>query len=414
MVDEDWVAFPVCAVTSEEYWSSGRLAGRESYWRERNWLNWTVSGAINYFRVADFRAAPYTRVAVKGVTEGSETSVNWPGTFCSREATVTSVGPESIGLLWIPEGRRQTRRIPAGSRPFVAVGDQIKKGQVIAGTVPPIKASNLVCPGVLPPDHIARMLVSLQRTERYSGVKLARLRGDASHKEAVKRLVEDSREDVYTRLEGVSYLAGVGGESARDLFGTFLSDLEDQTKLEAVIALGETSSIEAVGILSEILERTTQPFFLRSAAAWCLGRQGTPTAAQVLIRAFTDVEFSIREEALDGIVAIGGTAAPMLLAGLAEADENIAAGCAEALRRHGVTEEHFATLIANVRSASPSSWAVWLLGFLPREKTEEILDELQSSKPELHYAASILLAFVESWIAARWELQGGTTTPRQT
>ena len=36
MVDEDWIAFPVCQPADETYWSAGQLTRANSYWHERN------------------------------------------------------------------------------------------------------------------------------------------------------------------------------------------------------------------------------------------------------------------------------------------------------------------------------------------------------------------------------------------
>ena len=51
MVDTDWIACPVCGVTDERYWSTGKLDENRSYWHERNWVHWKQVGAINYFLV---------------------------------------------------------------------------------------------------------------------------------------------------------------------------------------------------------------------------------------------------------------------------------------------------------------------------------------------------------------------------
>lgn len=42
MVDNDWIAFPVCTVDQERQWSRGRLGGQTSYWQERNRTSWSI------------------------------------------------------------------------------------------------------------------------------------------------------------------------------------------------------------------------------------------------------------------------------------------------------------------------------------------------------------------------------------
>lgn len=222
----------------------------------------------------------------------------------------------------------------------------------------------------------------------------------------------DDEEDNYIRLEAVSYLASVGGGSARKLFDPYINSTNNQTQLEAIIALGETATEEALEILSEILGNAENPYFIRSAAAWCLSRVGREQAAAHLIEAFSDVDVKIREEALEGIIAIGGPAMPILLAGLEETDNEIVAGCAEALRQHQpLEEEALSTVLNRLKQENPSEWVVWLLGHLPREQVAASIADIQKSKPELHYAISVLWSFVDSWIARRWELNLGTAFP---
>jgi hypothetical protein len=124
-----------------------------------------------------------------------------------------------------------------------------------------------------------------------------------------------------------------------------------------------------------------------------------------LVKAFGDVNLNLRGEALEGIVSVGGAAVPVLLAGLEETDTAVAAGCAEALRQQQpLPGSALARLVDELRSEDPSPWAVWLVGQLPREHVAAAITDLQESRPELHYAISLLWSFVESWIAQRWEL----------
>src|SRR5208282_3268087 len=55
------------------------------------------------------------------------------------------------------------------------------------------------------------------------------------------------------------------------------------------------------------------------------------------------------------------------------------------------------------RSETPSQWAVWLFGHLPRDQVATNIADLQQTSPALHYAISLLWSFMESWIACHWE-----------
>jgi HEAT repeat protein len=211
----------------------------------------------------------------------------------------------------------------------------------------------------------------------------------------------------------MSYLASVCGQSARTLFSDSLRSPDEQTQLETVIAIGETATSEAVELLSELLDQVELPYFLRSAAAWCLGQIGSHRAVDKLISLFSDVDLQLREEALDRIVSLGGNTISVLLDRLGSESTDTASGCAEALRQQErLSKADISRLLESVTQPERSSdWAVWLLGNLPREQVAPIIAELQTTAPQLHYAISLLWSFMESWIARRWELRPGTDNP---
>ena len=412
MVNSDWIAFPVCRSIDEKLWTHGRLGSQTSYWHERNWVEWQVDGAVNYFTVEAFRATPHSTMATKGVTEGSETTLSWAGAFSARNGTVDVVDGRRVTIRRGSDGHRHTRTLPNDFEVFVAPGDAVRQHELVAGRIRPLTAAALQCPGHLPPAHISQLLGSRERTQRFTGVKLARIVADASHEEVIARIAADDEEDVYIRLEAASYLASVCNAEAAGLFTPFLAHADPQIRLEAVIALGETDTPESVDLISEILDDGGREYFLRSAAAWALSRTGTETATARLIRAFTDVDQSIREEALQGVVTLGGTAVPLLQVGLREANADVAAGCAEALRQQPELPDHtLDALAASLRSSEPSLWAVWLVGHLARTRVAGAVAGLEDTAPQLHYAITLLWSFAESWIARRWELNPGPVLP---
>jgi hypothetical protein len=376
-------------------------------------VRWQLKGKINYFRVATFRGSPHTKVSTKGVTEGSETSVSWNAVFASRDGAVEKLDGHKMTVTRTSDGHRNTRTIPPVFELFVKQGDTVGLNQVVAGLIKPLTMDDLVCPGHLPSGHIAQLLESRERTQRFTGVKLARLRNEPQYRDSVTELSADQEEDVYIRLEGLSYLTAVCNEPARELFTPYLQSVDQQTQLESVIALGEAANADAIGLLSDILDDARQPYFVRSAAAWCLSRVGHIAAAKRLVKAFADIDHNIREEALEGIVSIGGLGIPLLLEGLREVNPDIAAGCAEALRQQQATlpAEAIAQVTSHARNQQSQSWAVWLLGQLPRERVLNTIADVQDSAPALHYASSLLWAFTESWIARCWELYPNADFP---
>jgi hypothetical protein len=135
-----------------------------------------------------------------------------------------------------------------------------------------------------------------------------------------------------------------------------------------------------------------------------LSRTGSSKSSSQLVAAFRDINLTMREEALEGLVAIGGAALPVLVEGLRNSDAAIAGGCAEALRRFkDVPSDLINALTTELQSNVPSPWAVWLVGHLPRDQFASAVAELQQQRPELHYAISLLWSFVESWISRNWD-----------
>ena len=370
-------------------------------------------GKVNYVRVARFRAAPPYSAKTKGVTEGSETSVTWKARFPRRKGVVDVLEGQRITIVRASDGHRHTQTIPSPLQIVVARGEEVALNQIIASGVRPESERDLRCPGVLREGRrLPRLLASRERTQRFTGVKLARLRRDASLGTLIANLESDPEEDVYIRLEAVAYLVAVHNVEAAGLFAPYLASPDPQIQLEAVSALAEAGTDECVRMLGVILDDDGQPYFARSAAAWSLSQIGGTEASQRLVRAFGDMDPNLREEALEGIVAIRSDAVPILLAGLREVDPSIAAGCAEALRRQGrLSDETVREIAAQLAGADPSVWAVWLAGHLPRERLAGVVSRLRPTAPEVHYAITLLWSFVESWVARRWELQPGASFP---
>ena len=290
----------------------------------------------------------------------------------------------------------------------MAQGEEVALNQIIASGVRPESDHDLRCPGVLPEGHLPQLLASRERTQRFTGVKLARLQRDDSLGTPIAGLESDQEEDVYIRLEAVAYLVGVCNVGAEGVFVPYLASPDQQIQLEAVIALGEAGTDECVRMLSAILDDSERPYFARSAAAWCLSRIGGTEACRRLVRAFSDVDRNLREEALEGIVTVNSDAVPILLAGLREVDPAIAAGCAEALRQQeALSADTIREISAQLASGNSTVWAVWLAGHLPRERLAGAVADLQQTAPELHYAITLLWSFIESWVARRWELRPG-------
>ncbi|MBN1910035.1 MAG: HEAT repeat domain-containing protein [Pirellulales bacterium] len=414
MVPQDWIAFPVCKAINEAEHTVGRLADSISYWHERDWVQWQVSGYINYFSVDGFRSCLHTRSRTKGVTEGSENFVSWDATFSSRCGPVLSVDEASRKVkIGLEDGSRpHTWSIPKHCKLFVLEGDTVKERQIIAASVPPLHRDDLACPNVLPDKHIDALLSSRERTQRFTGIKLARILKLTDHESAAQELANDAEEDVYVRLEAASYLVSCCATPAEPTFRPYIDSGDPQTQLEAVIALGDAGTPDSVALLSNIISSGENPYFLMSAAAWSLGHIGSTKANDELVHAFASVDDSLRYEALENLVGVGCSSCDNLMRGLNSQDKDIVAGCAEALRQQErLPRPIIDGLLNRLKADEPNGWVVWLVSHLPREQVNTAIAELQRHSPELHYAVTLIWSFLDSWIAKHWELRPSARFP---
>lgn len=405
MLDSDWIAFPIL-VAEERVWSAGALDSQRSLWRERTLTKWCMDGCINLFTVESFRGVAPKQLKPKGVSEGSEVQVKWKARFAPTSGKVVSVSSGRLDYsLDEDPGRARHFRLGVDEQAFLVAGDQFQANQIVAGQIAPLTAVAARCIGGCDTAKRGQMLSSRERTVRFAGCKLARLANDVTLAREVRELAEDNEEDPYVRMEAKAFLCEVAGDSAVDQFrSTLLNDTDDQMRLEAAVTLAETLTPSSFALLRTVLEDTRQPLFLRSACAWGIGCHGTEDAAEVLVQAFADVAPAIREEALVALQDLGSVGFDPLLRGLAAASVDVAAGAAETLRRiRGVPVKE----IAELAEKADSTWPAWALAHLPKEVVAPHLAALQSKRPDVHYAVTVLWTFLESWIAKDW-------TPRAT
>jgi hypothetical protein len=398
MLDGDWIAFPIL-VADEQVWNEGLLKEPRSLWRERTLTSWSLVGRVNLFRVGEFRSIAPKQQKPKGVTEGSEVQVSWKARFAKTSGQVTSVRDGRLDYKLAGSERESHFRLGSDEKPFLAAGDDFVQNQVVAGQVRPLADTDLGCPSRCDESEVARMLRSRERTVRFTGCKLGRLRRYARLVKEIRDLSSDPEEDPYVQMEARAYLCDVAGDSADDQFrATLLSHTDDQMRLEAAVALAETRTPSAFDLLLVVLEDRTQPLFLRSACAWALGCHGTEQAAECLVHAFADVAPEIREEALASLLDLGTAGVHPLIKGLALSSD-VAAGSAEALRRlRNVPVREIAALAEH----SNSTWPTWTLAHLPKDSIAPHIAALQSKRPDVHFALTVLWTFLESWIADNW------------
>jgi hypothetical protein len=407
MLENDWIAFPISAATSSATWSKGLFRNKAAYWHERDWSQWNIEGNINYFTVNALRRIAPDVTRRKGVTEGSELTLTWNAKFATCTGKVEAIVGNVIKLR-ADSGRLRSLKVSPNLNTFVKAGDEVTKNQILCAGPAPINAEALKCPKRLSDGFIESCLASRERTVRFSGVKLSRICHITEHRSTITEIAGDVQEDLYVRLEAVACLASIGEIPVGKLFEEYLQSPDPQIRLESVITIGEIGTNDSVELLGAILHDQKQEYFLRSAAAWALGNVPTAKSQEQLKSAFADVSLDIREEALDALVAIGKSALPVLLPGIEENNEDIAAGCAEVVRQLAGDNPITLTKIAqHLQQPSPPKWLVWLAGYMNPEELRAAVGNATALNPEVTYALNLLWSFSRSWIARRWEFQRG-------
>lgn len=410
MVGCDLISTPICAepdssaAETATQWARGEIADDTAYWIERERVQWRLDGAINYFTVQSFRDTRPDRSQTKGAEEGSETTLIWRSCFSPCDGTIAAISNANITVRDVTG--TLVRRGCKGVQPIVSIGDKVRRNQILACNVNPIGFARLQCAAGLTSGEIGGMLTSQHLPVRFAGVKLARVRHDATLRNDISRIADNADEDIYVRLEAKAYMAHVHGLPISTLFGADLAAHDKADQLEAVITIGEIGTESAAELLAEILADPNKGHFLRSAAAYCLGRIDSPVARAALVQAFSAQSDRIREDALAALAGMGLGATSELLSGVCHDDQQIQAGCAEALRWLALRSEPapltqtivkpLATILAR---KDRSLLAVWLGGQLPETLMQAALADVLNRDSRLAYALAVAWAYARSWIA---------------
>lgn len=411
MVGEDLIATPICVEQTLEagdknsHWMRGALTRDTSYWNEKEWVKWCPDGTTNYFTVNAFRNASPDKTEKKGADEGSETTLIWRSCFSPCEGTVTKITDANIAVMALKDGTLQ-RRGHRGMQDRVAVGALVLRNQILACNVEPASGARLQCAGELSDQDIIALLGSRHLPVRFAGVKIARMCEKTNLEHQIAMIANNRDEDIYIRLEAKAYLAKVHQRSLSDLFIEELSAHDKPDQLEAVIAIGEVGTEEAAVILANILGDPGKEYFLRSGAAYCLGRIDSPVSRAALVDAFTARSHRVREDALAALIGVGFKAMAELVSGINNGDEQVQAGCAEAIRWLAIrsdtatVESEIVPEIARILEPEDRSLlSVWLGGQLSEPLMRAAIDKVLVKDARLAYSLFVSWAFARSWIA---------------
>jgi hypothetical protein len=97
-------------------------------------------------------------------------------------------------------GRRpHTWKIKPNQMCQVVPGQTIEECQILASGMPVLNDQELTCSGSLSDGLIQRLLNSREKTQRFTGIKLAKVNGFGEYCEKIREIVEDQEEDIYVK-----------------------------------------------------------------------------------------------------------------------------------------------------------------------------------------------------------------------
>ena len=340
----------------------------------------------------------------KGFEEGSEIRVIWNSALSNYDSKVFEITPEKI--IFTPtsnNGKKQTILLKRNKGkinllPQISKGDCIKQNQIVASVVP-INLS-LSCPPVVNESYFLEKLQSVNLSERYAAAKALRYKGFSTKgkKVLIDRML-DSEEDIYVLLEVAAALATSDNQDAwkfieSKLYSPYLT-VPLETQLETIIVISEIPSQNSEKILIDILKDNNRDTELRAGAAWALGQFPTKNTASALVNIFDLNNTDIKIESARALLRIGEEQKEHLVSLIKSIPPNKRDGISWVLARIGNFDIN---KLADTSDDNLRMWASYILGYGKDGFTENQIENICKSDPEIYFAASVLWQILNSWI----------------
>jgi len=309
--------------------------------------------------------------APKAASEGSEVTMTWPSWVPNRSGVLEGIDAENRIVCQWEDGSVlrywQWRRWGDTRYLYVEPGSPIVANDtMVAGVVPPVDSPG--CAGDI--WDIAGALGADDETEKYAAIKAAGIMGRSDLGDHLAR-IEAEEQDWRVRLEAAAALARLDPAvwTKRIVSVADETDTRDESRMEAVFALGEIPTDEAAEALAAVAGDEDNPVELRAAAAWGLGR-GVHPRPDLLLPMTSSAEPLVSLHAIVALESVPEDQVPELIAALSSEDDRVAASAAHVLSRHRCVEP----LLGVVRDGGRARlWALSALGDLSPDLVREAL-----------------------------------------
>jgi hypothetical protein len=364
-------------------------------------VDWHVASPIHFIKIADMRnvvASNQVRISKpKGVEEGSEIRMIWPGAIANEESIVIEVNEKSVKLQSRSSGKIQRcvlKRKDLSLLPQCNIGETVHANQFTASIVPinlsPEPQINV------DEDYFIAQLRSASLSERYAAAKALRFRGFEKAAMPLKERMLDEAEDIYVQLEAAASLASKSDASGWEFLSDCLNSEYLTVQLETIIVLSEIPNAKSEQLLITILIDTDRDTEIRAGAAWALGEFATRDSASALVDTFNLASSEIKIEAARALLKITPPQIDQIVPFLKSVDEGKRDGIAWVLARTGGFNP--ADLLEEKDSDNLRRWVSYILGYGRSLFIEAQIEELARKEPPIHFAASVLWQILASWI----------------
>lgn len=350
-----------------------------------------------------FAAKQVSITQPKGVEEGSEIRVMWTCAAANKQSSVVSVEPGRIGLVSIPEARRQSIQLSRSNGritllPQVTAGETVEANQIVAAVIP--VATTLDCPASVTEDYFVSKLTSVNLSERYAAAKALRYRGYKTAKAVLASRMTDAEEDIYVQLEAAAALAAYddpnGWKFIENKLRSSAMTVPLETQLETVIVASEIPKNRGEQLLMEVLRDSQRDDELRAGAAWALGQFATTSSATALVDTFNSSPLEIKVEAARALLRIAEPQIPHLIQLMKTGDPAKRDGLSWVLARSGQFNPSDMVVGAdeNLRR-----WLSYIVGYGKEKFTQADVEAICKVDPEVYFAASVLWQILASWVS---------------
>lgn len=364
--------------------------------------DWVAEDPVQYVQVGAMRTAYNKKLAFaekpKGATEGFEIRVTWPSSLASDYGEVTLVNSQKIQYRSSTSGRIVTLGLlKRGTtlEPMVRVGERVRKNQIVASVVPVVQRFD--CGKTTSTEYYLSRLNSTSLSDRYVSAKALAHFPLGAAADALAKTVRSESEHIYVCLEAASSLLKTGHTEYLSFFKGLLSDQYLENRLECVIVLGEIDSDKSCDLLIGTLLDSSQHPEIRAGAAWSLGELKNKKATEALVKVFSEVESSVREEAARALMKFGDLYSKDIISLIPKSTEEERAGIAWALSKSGQFE--IKDLIPSMTDDEARKWIAWIIGTQDEAKCISQIEQLKHTDKEIYFAVTVLWKILSSWIA---------------